>query len=184
MKANTRQSGISLVRFLAALVVLLLAESAAASAQVKTNVPANTDLAAPAGIVLNFSAGDVIVAWNAAKGATSYEVMRTTDPLQPPVKLATVARTSLGYHDHQVGSGPVYFYQVVSVGPDGARAPSAFSKFVVPVRGVPAGGGAVPSLGLPQQPALAPGVPVSAGTPMGLAQQQATASGAPTATET
>ena len=184
MKADTRQSGISFVRFLAALVVLLLAESAAAPAQVKTNVPANAELAAPAGIVLNFSAGDVIVAWNAAKGATGYEVMRTTDPLQPPVKLATLARTSLGYHDHQVGSGPVYFYQVVSVGADGARAPSAFYKFVVPVRAAPAGGGAATSIGLPQQPALTPGVPVPAGTPIGLPQQPTLAPAVPAPTGT
>jgi hypothetical protein len=117
------------------LLLVTVAASVVALSPTQSAAAAGAGLAPPAGIVVNASFGDAVVAWNAANGAASYEVLRTTDPVQTPVKLATLSSTSLGYRDKQAGGGAILYYQVVSVAVDGSRAPSAFVKFTAPPSG-------------------------------------------------
>ena len=105
----------------------------------------------PAGVVVSSSGTDALIAWNAAKGATGYEVMRTADPAQAPAKIATLSSTSLGYRDKQIAAGTTYYYQIVSVAADGTRAASGLYKFVSAAAGGATGtmpaapGGATPA---------------------------------------
>jgi hypothetical protein len=91
--------------------------------------PAWAQLAPPTGIVVAPAVGSVLVSWSAAPGAVSYDVLRTADARQAPVRVANVPGNSLGYRDIQPLAGMAY-YQVASVGTNGARAPSALYQYV------------------------------------------------------
>lgn len=70
--------------------------------------------------------------WWAVKGATGYELLRTPDPQQKPVTIATLPNTTLGYRDTQPGTGAQY-YQLVAVGAGGARFTSAWFLYLPPI---------------------------------------------------
>jgi hypothetical protein len=71
------------------------------------------------GHVVNFS-------WWAVKGATvGYEVLRSTDPQSLPETVASVPIGTLGATDPHPASTGMY-YQLVAIGPKGARAVSAW----------------------------------------------------------
>ncbi|HEX6822503.1 MAG TPA: membrane dipeptidase [Candidatus Sulfotelmatobacter sp.] len=79
--------------------------------------------------------------WWAVKGASGYELLRTPDPQQKPVTVATLPSTTLGYRDTQPGTGPQY-YQLVAVTAGGARFPSAWFLYLAPVIQSATGNGA------------------------------------------
>lgn len=70
--------------------------------------------------------------WWAVKGAASYELLRTPDPAQKPVTIATLPNTTLGCRDTQPGTGPQY-YQLVAVTAAGGRFPSAWFLYMAPI---------------------------------------------------
>jgi hypothetical protein len=71
------------------------------------------------------------LSWWAVKGATKYEVLRTSDPQRTPTTIASVPSTTLGYRDQRPATGTV-FYQLVAVLAGGTRATGAWVEYASP----------------------------------------------------
>lgn len=110
-----------------------------ALASFATTFPAQAQsAAAPNSSVVPMFAGvsgdgvSVGFSWWAVKGAASYELLRTPDPQQKAVTIATLPNTTLGYRDTHPATGPQY-YQLVAVTAGGARFTSAWFLYLAPV---------------------------------------------------
>jgi TatA/E family protein of Tat protein translocase len=75
-----------------------------------------TPVSAPTGITVKSGNGQVAISWNAATGASSYNVKRSGTSGGPYALIASTAAAS--YSDEGLASG-TYFYVVTSVGPYG-----------------------------------------------------------------
>jgi len=73
---------------------------------------------APQGLVASVTSGSVHLAWTAATGATSYNVLRSTSPGAETTLVTGV--TSTTYGDASAAPGTTYYYEVAGVNSTGA----------------------------------------------------------------
>jgi hypothetical protein len=78
---------------------------------------------APANLVATSGASSIALTWNASLGATTYNVKRAATSGGPYTQLASTAAPS--YTDSSVANGPLYYYVVSAVAPDGESQNSA-----------------------------------------------------------
>lgn len=95
----------------------------------------------PSGLAATGENGQVLLQWNAASGATSYNVYRGTSPgAESPMRCATGVAGST-YTDRTVANGVAYYYVVTAVDASGTSAPSneasAMSTAQAPYGGTP-----------------------------------------------
>jgi fibronectin type 3 domain-containing protein len=82
--------------------------------------------AAPAGLrVVSASDDAVRLAWQAASGASGYDVFRSESKDGPFVKLNADPVTGLAFTDSDILSGVNYYYRVAAVNPGGSSKPTA-----------------------------------------------------------
>ena len=92
--------------------------------------PAIPVLAAPKGVTVTATSNGPQLAWKAAAGATSYQVMRAASASSTPVVIATVTPTTLSYLDRGFASNAVY--QVVAVASAQQKATSLGVSYARP----------------------------------------------------
>jgi TatA/E family protein of Tat protein translocase len=83
----------------------------AATATATATAPA-ISVSAPTGLNAKAGTGQVSLSWNAAVGASSYNVMRSGTSGGPYARIATTSSTS--YSDESLASGATFYYTVSS----------------------------------------------------------------------
>lgn len=112
--------------------VALPTPSASASPSVSASPSGSTAPPAPTGVTATQTGSStVVVAWSAASGATSYEVLRSTSSGSGHVLVASGV-VSTQYLDATVTNGTTYYYVVRAVNQDGT-SPSSEQASVTPV---------------------------------------------------
>lgn len=107
-----------------------LAPTATKLAPPAEDAPAVPVLAAPKGVTVTATSNGPQVAWKAATGATSYQVLRAASATGTPVVIATVTSTTLSYVDRGFASNAVY--QVVAVASAQKKATSLGVSYTRP----------------------------------------------------
>src|SRR5437899_1029856 len=79
--------------------------------------------AAPTGLTATAGTGQVVLAWTASSGATSYHVKRATVSGGPYTQVAAPSAT--GYTDSAVSAGAAYYYVVSALNSYGESANSS-----------------------------------------------------------
>ena len=80
--------------------------------------------AAPTGLTATASSGQVVLAWSAVPGATSYNVYRGISAGGESAIPVATGLTSPSYTDTGLTNGITYYYTVTAVGPTGQSVPS------------------------------------------------------------
>ncbi len=108
---------------------------------------------APASVTAFAGNHAALVTWPVVPGATSYDVLRSTNPTTGFIPVATgtpglvcgVDQLNMTYTDATAANGTAYYYQVVSKNPQGQSPPSPASAPVSPAVTISTGAPAAPA---------------------------------------